>query len=330
MKPVRVAISGIGSLIGQAVAKSLRHPSAGFPVEIIGLDYFSDAIGFRYSDYKFVLPDVLSTGFDEKEWVETIISILEEYRVDYLFIGVDFELQALSRLRDEIEAKSGVVVFVPPENVVNICRDKLATAHWLRDVGFNSPISFDARGADFDDLSRLLGLPFVVKPRFGSRSRGVSVVNDKKEFLFATNFIDLPVAQEFLPDDAGEFTCGVAVHEGYVDTVCVLRRTLRDGNTWDAVSEISPEIENYVGAIARALISEGLINVQLRLREGIPVAFEINPRCSGTTYFRTLLGVNQPARLICLKEGINFEQGGQMRLARVRRIFDEVVEEIPK
>lgn len=329
MKHVRVAISGVGSLIGQAVVKSLRHPSAGFPVEILGLDYFQDSIGFRYSDHKCVLPDMLSADFDEKEWVEALTSTLRQHKINYLFIGVDFELQIFSRLRSEIEARSGATIFVPPESVVSRCRDKLVTALWLEEVGFRAPVSIDAQSSSFDDLAKSLGCPFIVKPRFGSRSRGVSIVNDQREFLLSTDSIQLPMAQEFLPDDGAEFTCGVAVHEGHTDTVCVLRRTLRDGNTWDAVSAISPEIETYAGAIARALIGEGLINVQLRLRDGIPIAFEINPRCSGTTYFRTLLGVNQPARLICFKEGINFEQRGQMRLARVRRIFDEVVEEIP-
>ena len=53
-------------------------------------------------------------------------------------------------------------------------------------------------------------------------------------------------------------------------------------------------IESYVAGVARALRPFGACNFQLRLRGQEPVAFEINPRCSGTTAARALAGFNEP------------------------------------
>ncbi|MGN5480841.1 ATP-grasp domain-containing protein [Cupriavidus basilensis] len=38
----------------------------------------------------------------------------------------------------------------------------------------------------------------------------------------------------------------------------------------------------------------GALNVQLRMRDGIPYIFELNARCSGTTAARALAGFNEP------------------------------------
>ena len=46
--------------------------------------------------------------------------------------------------------------------------------------------------------------------------------------------------------------------------------------------------------VANALRPFGPCNFQLRLKGGEPWIFEINARCSGTTYARTLAGFNEP------------------------------------
>ena len=42
----------------------------------------------------------------------------------------------------------------------------------------------------------------------------------------------------------------------------------------------------------------GACNVQLRIRDGKPYVFEINPRCSGTTAARALVGFNEPSVIL--------------------------------
>ena len=65
----------------------------------------------------------------------------------------------------------------------------------------------------------------------------------------------------------------------------IARRTHRSG-----IVETNSEIEELLHAIALHLDLQGSINVQLRLRAGIPYVFEINPRFSSTVRFRYKLG----------------------------------------
>jgi carbamoyl-phosphate synthase large subunit len=73
-----------------------------------------------------------------------------------------------------------------------------------------------------------------------------------------------------------------------------MKRVLRDGDTYQAFVVRDAIIESCVRAAAEALQPFGACNFQLRVRDSVPYIFEINARCSGTTYCRTLAGFNEP------------------------------------
>ena len=54
-----------------------------------------------------------------------------------------------------------------------------------------------------------------------------------------------------------------------------------------------PRVARALGRIAEALGSTWALNIQGRLKDGVFYPFEINPRHSGTSYFRALSGVNE-------------------------------------
>ena len=70
----------------------------------------------------------------------------------------------------------------------------------------------------------------------------------------------------------------------------------------------------------------GPANIQCRVVDGVPYAFEVNPRFSGTTYFRTLLGVNEPLNVIKNSMGLEVPTDLRLRPGKVRRYFSECLE----
>jgi carbamoyl-phosphate synthase large subunit len=62
--------------------------------------------------------------------------------------------------------------------------------------------------------------------------------------------------------------------------------------------DVFPEVTRTCEQIALALQACGSINLQCRLVEGQVMIFEINPRFSGTTSIRALMGYNEPDVLI--------------------------------
>ena len=59
-----------------------------------------------------------------------------------------------------------------------------------------------------------------------------------------------------------------------------------------------PEVTSYCEKLAIAMGCKFSINVQCRLVDSIPYVFEINPRFSGTSYMRAMVGYNEPDILI--------------------------------
>ncbi len=323
MKEVTVAVTGAGSLVGQGIIKCLRR--SGLAVRILGLDYFDTATGLKWCDSRGILPDILSPEIREDAWFDALCERVAAARCAVLFPGLDFELVPIAARREALRARTGCIAAISPIRTVETCRDKYRTACWLREAGFAAPRSF-LPTADPDTLEATLGFPMLVKPRTGSRSRGVRRVDDRAALSRALAETADPFIQQYLPGDEGEFTCGVVVLDGRVDTVAVLRRRLKDGNTIFAEAVDRPEIDSHCREIGRRLGAEGPVNIQLRLVDGVPYVFEINPRFSGTTVFRALLGINEPERVLLHLLGRDVGPPPRLRSGRVTRYFEEMVE----
>jgi len=75
---------------------------------------------------------------------------------------------------------------------------------------------------------------------------------------------------------------------------------------------------------AEALKPFGPCNFQLRLRDGVPYIFEINPRCSGGSYIRALAGFNEPLMTLNhIEHGIR--PAYEIRPISVFRYWNEIV-----
>jgi carbamoyl-phosphate synthase large subunit len=182
---------------------------------------------------------------------------------------------------------------VSTPEAVGIGQDKLRTARWLEGAGLGYPRS--AAGDDPEGVEALLaatGLPLVVKPRRGKGADAVAVVRTREELEHHAGRA-ATLVQEHLPDGA-EYTVGcMSDTEGLVRGSVVMRRELADGTTVVAEMGEFPEVRAEATAIAEALRPRGPLNVQLRVRDGRPVAFELNVRFSGTTPMRARAGFNE-------------------------------------
>lgn len=322
MTMIDVTVTGAGSLFGQGIIKCLRIGD--MPARIHGLDYFKAAVGFNWCDDAGVLPDLLDAEVAEDTWFDALCRAVDAARSRVLFVGVDFELQAIAQRGEELRDRTGCCAVVSAPHVIATCKDKYRTAQWLREIGELAPDTF-LPGVDLDRVEAAIGYPMIVKPRFGSRSRGLARVDDRAALERSLGDCAQPVIQRYLPGDDNEYTCGVVVLDGRIDTVAVLRRQLKDGNTSSAVADPQPAIAALCRRVGDALTPYGPINIQLRLVDGEPIVFEINPRFSGTTIFRAHLGINEPVRVLRHALGMSLAPSPSLRRGRVQRYFDEIV-----
>ncbi|MBQ8476649.1 hypothetical protein IJ531_06270 [bacterium] len=91
MNKINILVTGTGSLIAQAIIKSIKKSSLKNDIRIIGYDYFPDTIGSFWCDKNYIVPDIF-----KKEniipWKEKIIEIVKKEDISLILIGLDFEL----------------------------------------------------------------------------------------------------------------------------------------------------------------------------------------------------------------------------------------------
>lgn len=288
-----IMVTGVGSGVAQSIIKALRLANRDHQRHyiILGTDAGWKAAGLYAVDRAFLVPRCS----DEPAYLDRLVEICRDNKVDFLIPGTDPEVDALKGLKPQIEALTGVHVLLNPPETIDIGYDKFKTTEFLKKHGFPYPETVPLNSADITSLAQI-DYPFIVKPRYGSGSVGLALIKDKKmlENHLASQ-ADEMIAQEYINAPENEYTCGLAFgKEGQLLSTIILQRDLKKGFTQFARVTRQDEVQRQITAIAGVLEGRGAYNVQGQLTGKGFVVFEINPRFSGTTAFRAVAGQNEP------------------------------------
>ena len=294
----RVLITGAGAVLGQEIFQSLKYTCC-LPDLFIGFtDPSPHAVGLHWADSSHLLPLA-----DHDDYIDILVDILKENSYQVLIPGTDVELPKISRFRDYIESMSGCKVIISPSSIIDIANEKYLTSVFMEENGFLPPKSWSLESLSSEHIDDL-PYPLIVKPRDGARSKGVVRVECPSELTHALSLTNFPVVQECIGSNDDEFTAGTITFDGKCFGSILLKRTLRDGNTWTASVDNDESLQYAVARIAETLNPFGPCNFQFRLDQyGNPRVFEINARFSGTTYMRTLAGFDEVA--MCINYALN-------------------------
>lgn len=330
MNKLKVLITGSGSVYGVAVIQSLLKSKLN--TKLIATDTQPYALGLYLAQHSYIVPHVK----DEQLYLKRLLEILRLESIDAIFIASSQELSFYSRNKALIENEIKCKVFSNPQDVLSICNDKWNTIQFLDKHTFPYPKTI-RYPEDKDKISSFIedvGFPFIAKPRHGKGSEDIHLVNDLLYFNQVVSEKKDIILQQFLPDEQNEFTVGVCCGaNGKVLSSIALKRQLQDGITMTAISDDFKDITDYCEKVAKALKPYGPCNFQLRIWNGKPYIFEINPRFSSSTGMRTLLGVNEPEILLkaeVLQE--NLPERQILKASVIRQYTDYLVpsEEVEK
>ena len=317
-KQISVLVTGVGGGgHGYETVKALRLAGR---YRLIGVDMVENSFGLFDVDEAYVVPPA-----SDPTYIDTLLDICRKRHIDVLIHGSEPELKAISENQGKFLNATVLPLINTPE-VIKIGMDKWATVTFLKEHGFFPPNSLLVRTED--EIPQRFILPAVIKPAIGGGgSNNTFIVQDNDELIFASRYLlrqgRIVLLQEYVgtPDD--EYTVGVLntmdgelvgsialrryILSGLSNRIKVPNRTTRkELSTILAISSgISQgiiddfrEVRQACETIAKALCSKGPINFQCRFVGGKLYPFEINPRFSGTTYIRALMGFNEPDMLI--------------------------------
>jgi carbamoyl-phosphate synthase large subunit len=281
---LKVLVTGAGALLGQGIVRMLVESDLN--VHCVAVDPSGLAPALYWANEAHLIPMV-----HDPRYFEVMLGLLRRVRPDAVLIGTDVELALFSRHRQELESELGSAVVVSSPSVIATADDKYETFRFLKDNGFPYPES--CLPGEEEALIERIGFPLVVKPRVGARSVGVHVVRDRAELARRLAEVRNPVIQEHVASAEEEYTAGVLCFDGTVEASIVMRRDLRDGNTYRAYVEPYPELNAVVRRLGQKLAPHGPANFQFRLDGDQVKVFEINARFSGTTTFRHRAGFKE-------------------------------------
>jgi carbamoyl-phosphate synthase large subunit len=278
----KIAVTGCGGGVGQGILKALQDTE----YEVIAMDGEALGTGLYTTNKCYIIPYA-----NHKDYITRLLDICKKEKISLLFPGMDAELMILSLNRKYFE-EIGTTVVVSTPNVINISDNKLDLYNELAQHGIGIP--YTVSGEEFNPVDS--NFPIILKQKIGgARSKNVFLIKNLTEWdnLSAkVNNLSEFVAMEYIEGD--EYTCGSVNLNNECKGVIVMRRILRDGDTYKCFAENNQLIEDHIRLILKIVKPFGACNVQLRFKNNKPYVFEINARCSGTTASRMLSGFNEP------------------------------------
>ena len=307
---ITILVSGVGfGSLGRELIKAFQL--AGKKYRIVAADMSPNSFGLYDTKYRYLIPSANS-----RNYIESLMKICKKENVKAIVSGSEPEIVKVSK-NTKLFKDNGIQVLLNPIKVIKKCSDKYELYKFLKMKNLPCPYTFLFQNES--DFNKIQDYPVIIKPRSGSGSRNVFLAQDKMEAKFFTNYLrkygSEPIIQEHVSDYEGEFTVGVLYSgNGELVTSIAMKRLLVGGLSTRQIiinkqkrkkyvisSGISQgliddfkEIRKMAEKYAKILEADGPINIQCRKIGSKILPFEINPRFSGTTGARSLVGHNEP------------------------------------
>jgi carbamoyl-phosphate synthase large subunit len=317
-----VLVTGIGGGgVGEQILKALLMSEKKF--RLVGTDSSKISANSKLVDKFYQVPRA-----DDPQYLYKILDICEKEDIKTFFYGNEPELKILSANRELFE-QSDIYLPLNPKSVIEMCMNKNELGKWLHENNFSFIDSIKVE--KISDIELINFFPCVVKPAIGSGgSAHVYICQSTSELnSIVTMLLKLGIkliAQRYVGDLESEYTVGVLHDESgqFVNSIAVRRFVssslgarfrvknldLKNGHgeflgissgisqgeigKFSHVTEVCEKIALKLGCTAS-------INFQCRVENNQVYIFEINPRFSGTTSLRALVGFNEPRILIGIK-----------------------------
>ena len=320
--PINALVMAVGSPLGQSIIKALGLSR--LPVRVIAADCDKMSAGLYLNaiDCRVVLPRVKDPDYDYTLW-----RTIEKYGVHVIFPVIAPEFEFFNAHKADFE-KEKIHVVSTDQEVVDRCNDKYEGMRFLQQQGMSVPDTIPCQpGQALDAFLKKVGFPVLIKPRYGASGRHVYVVRDGDQLMaFEKAFPpEYFVVQAFL-GDGDEYTAGVYLAKNRAfRSVLVMKRQLEFGLSYKGEVVEDPAIGRYCIKLCEKMGLYYASNVQLKLSDGRPCAFEINPRLSSTTSVLATFGFNAPEMILCdVYGGLEEYHPTVSKRGRFMRYWEEV------
>lgn len=310
---ITVLVTASGAQFMPGLAACLKN-NGEREIRLIGTDLNIDSTVLQMVDDCFCVPKP-----SDFNYVETLLKICENNKVDVLLPFMSSELELLQKYKKDFE-KIGTKVSVSDGDALKITNNKLALYEFMQEHGFKTPKFKGVHSvAELKEAFEYVGYPqkaVCVKATESSGSRGIRIVDPSKsrfDILFnekpnsffisyeelvqiLSEKVEIPelMVMEYLP--GMEYSVDLLADHGEV-LYLAGRETNVNLASIPQVATLAKNEEAY--EISKALIKElkldGNADLDFKFDEnGHPVLMEINSRIAATMQIFEKGGLNLP------------------------------------
>ena len=308
----RILLAGAGSLVGVGILHALQGRREGVTLIGAGADPF--AYSMLQCDEQVVLP--LTT---DPAYRAALDDAAGRLRADLVIACRDPDAIVVAQANDD--PQSPVVAPTAPAPLVEMTRDKYETYLWCKaiDVPFVPSVA-TATATSRAELAELVeewGFPLIAKPRTGSGSLGVRVLTEPSHLaaivsqpgMVVQPYLEAPPAESLkldlsrgiplffeVPVDNGTTVMALIGRDGEIGPLCLHGVSQRLGRN-ESLKRLHDE--RLLAAAMHATTRfrdagwRGPLNMGFRHGHDRWWIFEVNPRFSGGTPGRLLLGFDE-------------------------------------
>jgi len=311
------------------ILRSLRHLADRIIITVPEGSLFSRWSGIsawsRYVHRRYTVPDCTdgwragrlesSNTAGEEAYIRRIEEICALEKIDVIFPSYDAEVQVFSRNKSRLAAL-GITAVVPDFAALTRMLDKELTLQGAQRVGFPIPETYaPANEAELLEAASRLRPPWVLKPRLNAHGANIFLVHELTElkavFARLATVQARPLLQEYVPVQTKRnyYLLVTPDHEIVMAHSPRIHRHRTIGvRTPCAVAESTSEIPLLpeIQALVRELGIWGGMTLQtiVSKTDGLPRLMEINPRFGHNLWYRTELGIEEPAAYVRLAQGV--------------------------
>jgi nucleoside-diphosphate-sugar epimerase len=315
-----IGISCIGSGVGQSVISSLRL--SGLPFKTVGLG----TNPFAYGAYDCDAYDYTKSIYDDG-FIDNLIQTCVMHGVDLVIPGLDDEAMLYAENMTRFDA-AGIKAIVAGRELISICRDKERMSNELNKIA-----DVFVKNYKREELISDIGIvgvtyPLIAKPRGGFASRGIEIIKNRKDLeKISDDCIIQELAVPVKTDPNYDFYMSqiaknrnpqvseISIQLVYSPDGQQMGRMfsynkLNNGIPIEIVPYESDEVWSIIDRLIPTFLRMGLrgpLNIQGRFTEQGLKLFEMNPRFTGITGLRALMGFNEVEA--CVKEWLGIDKG---------------------
>lgn len=283
--------------------------SAQSKIGVYAADAMKYAPGLQNADKSFVIPLA-----SDPNYFPELLKICQKHDIKAIVSINDLELPILARHKDDF-LQHGIQAIISNPEVIDCTFDKWLSYEYCRANKIPVPRTYlwSQQTEILQDLKRgLIEFPILAKPRKGSRSVGIYLIEDEESLLADMKQVGLSeeledekvIYQEYI--DSDQYSIHVFNNEKLepVTVVTMVNLIKNFGETFHIKTYRDPELTDLGLQIGKKLKHFGPLSADVHQRKnGEYVVLEFNPRISGGYSLSHFAGADFPGKIFKLMKG---------------------------